>query len=234
MSAVLKRDLLREAQGMKGRLQLILGIATSSLDEAKWQAKQAAKDGVDALLIMAPAYFRRASEAGLLAWFRQVMDASDLPVIVYQNPGMTGITLSDELLQTCAEHPHFAGIKDSSGLAESLPRYRRLVGGDPWLVVGDERLLYDVLEQGWNGTISACGNVIPQWLVEVHQTRSRVKFDLLLPVLEKLRACPQPETNKAIQHRLGLISRPDPMPPLLPADPDEAMAVMRDRLGIQA
>lgn len=231
LSAVVKRDLLREAQRMKGRLQLVLGIATSSLDEAQWQAKQAAKDEADALLLMAPAYFRRASEEGLLAWFRVVMEASDLPVIIYQNPGMTGITLSDDLLQRCAEHPRFAGIKDSSGLAENLPRYRQLVGSEPWMVVGDERLLYGVLEHGWNGTISACANVIPQWLAEVHRSRSRTKFDLILPVIEKLRACPQPETNKAIQHQLGHITRPNPLPPLLPADPTEALAMMNERLG---
>src|SRR4051812_46324331 len=64
LSAVEKRDLLRAMLPMRGKLELILGVATPSLSEAIWSCRQVAKAGATAALVMAPGYFREASEDG--------------------------------------------------------------------------------------------------------------------------------------------------------------------------
>ena len=92
LSAFEKRELLRVADKGRGKLKLILGIATPSLTEAQWLASQAGKNGADAVLVMPPGYFRRATETGIESWFTAVLESSPVPVLVYNFPKMTGIT----------------------------------------------------------------------------------------------------------------------------------------------
>src|ERR1051325_1116008 len=93
LSATEKRDLISCAYGLKGKLDLILGIATPSLDEAIWLSRRAADSGAVATLLMPPGYFREASEEGILTWFGAVLNQSPIPVIVYNFPKRTGVAL---------------------------------------------------------------------------------------------------------------------------------------------
>src|SRR5579862_8782912 len=79
LSAIEKRDLLRTMMPVKGKLDLILGVATPSLSEAIWSCQQAAKAGAKAALVMAPGYYREASEDGICDWFVELMNKADLP-----------------------------------------------------------------------------------------------------------------------------------------------------------
>src|SRR5437588_2512986 len=73
LSPVEKRDLLRDAMPLRGKLELILGIATSSSDEAIWLCKQAGSLGAKAILLMPPFYFREATSCGMQKWFELVI-----------------------------------------------------------------------------------------------------------------------------------------------------------------
>lgn len=244
LSAVEKRDLLRQAMAVCGRLDLILGIATPSLDEAVWLCKQAAAAEATAVLLMAPFYFRDAAEEGIEAWFMQVMDSAPLPVLVYNFPQKTGITLSPELIGRLSKHERFAGLKDSSGSRENLSGYKAAVDTEHVLYVGNEELLIEALDAGWTGTISGAANAIPMWLAQVveeyhsaDRTRENVeaKFELVLPAISALRSHKQPALNKALLHRLGVLPRPNVRPPLsvAPVEAVDAVAdVLQSRLGV--
>lgn len=214
LSAVEKRDLLIGAKRAAGNLELILGISTPSSDEAIWLCKQTANAGGNAVLLMPPGYFREATDEGLLAWFRLVLDRSPVPVIVYNFPKRTGLTLSSELLAKLADHDRFAGVKDSSGERENLSAYRQAVPDHP-LHVGDETLLLEALAEGWTGSISGAANVVPLWLAEVLRQSDDTKFALLKPLLEEIRRRPQPASHKALLHLWGILPCPDVRLPLL-------------------
>lgn len=243
LSAVEKRDLVREAQPLRGGLELVLGIATPSLDEAVWLAKRAAEFGAIGVLVMPPGYFRMVEAEGIRAWFLRLMDASPLPVIAYNFPRMTGITLDADLLASLASHQRFAGVKDSSGERDNLGAYRRAIPQGKLLFVGDERLLLEALRAGWTGTISGAANVVPVWLAEVVRLwhaadpeGAEAKFDLVLPAIEAIRGLPQPAGNKALLHRLGLLDGREPRLPLVALSDDAlvgAFDVLQDRLGIR-
>jgi dihydrodipicolinate synthase/N-acetylneuraminate lyase len=236
LSAVEKRDLIRAAMPLRGTLDLILGIATPSLDEAKWLVSQAGKAGAAAVLVMAPGYYRRASAAGIEAWFLSVLDSAALPVLVYRHPDLTGIDYEPAMIARLAAHPSFGGFKDSSG-PHLWREFKEAIGDKP-MFAGDERHVVAAMDAGWSGTISGCANVIPQWLAAVvreHGTESgAAKFELIGPVLDKLRTSPQPETNKAIQAAWGLIGSGAPRLPLVSAEAGEAMALIEATLGIRA
>lgn len=234
LSAIEKRDLLRKAMPLRGKLSLILGIATTSLEEGIWLAKQAAKDGAEAVLVMAPFYFKEANEEGVAKWFEELMSGSPLPVLVYNFPQRTGVTISAELLARLARHEKFGGAKDSSGDAQNLLGYKQAVGDKP-LFVGNETLLFDALKAGWSGSISGAANTVPQWLSQITAEwlkgdveSAAAKFEILLPALKAIRGAPQPAVNKALLARHGVIDSGNPRLPLLQADHEVVDGVARE------
>lgn len=231
LSAYEKRDLLRTAFSFRGKLKLILGVATPSLTEAEWLCSQAAKNGADAVLVMPPSYFRSATEWGVAEWFEKLADNSPCPLLAYNFPKMTGFTMSTEFVERLSQHTNIVGFKDSSGESQNLQNYRVATKGKD-LFVGNETLLLNALNAGWTGTISGAANCVPQWLVGVLENRDEVKFSLLLPVLETIRASRQPETNKAVLCELGIIKSASPRLPLLYSDPSKVLAIMKERLGL--
>jgi dihydrodipicolinate synthase/N-acetylneuraminate lyase len=217
---------------------LVLGVATPSLDEAKWLAVQAGRAGADAMLAMPPYYFRSVSGEGLAAWFFQLADSSPVPILVYNYPKMTGFRLEPEWVAKVASHPNVAGFKDSSGDRDNLSAYRQ-AAGDRMLFVGDETLLIDALRSGWTGAISGAANVVPEWMARIvaewrhgAMDRASVLFETVLPVIKAVRSCPQPATNKAVLHALGAIMAPDPRLPLVRAEPVGVLKALRERLGV--
>lgn len=236
LGAVEKRDLVRMAAGFGLPLPIILGIATPSLDEAVWLLKQAGKSGASGALLLPPGYVRRAAPEGITAWLRVCLDASPVPVLLYHNPGVNGVGLSPEIVEPLAEHPRFAGIKDSSPQIEHWPQWRKLARPDSLLLVGDERNLLRSLEAGGSGTISGCANLLAQWLVAVVREEGearQAKFELVLPAIEALRGQLQPETTKACLAALGRIDRAEPRLPLLPGNAEPVLTELRRMLGIQ-
>lgn len=212
LSAPEKRDLLAVARPLAGRLDLILGIATPSLDEALWLVRQAGRLGAVAALVMPPGYFRSASEEAIGLWFEALMDDSPIPIIAYNHPAMTGIPLPPNLLGRLAQHPQLIGVKDSSGYVENLLPYREAVPDRVRLYVGDETLLADALDAGWSGSISGAANVLADWLVRIEsdfrsggRESAGAKHVLIRPVLEAIRAAPQPACHKGVLARVGTL-----------------------------
>lgn len=233
LSAVEKRDLIRGAMPLRGKLDLLQGIATSSLEEAVWLSEQAAKCGAAGVLVMPPSYFK-AGEEGIRRWFEALLAMAPLPVVAYNFPQRTGVELSAALLAglSAASGParqRLGGVKDSSGEAANLASFRSAVPALP-MFVGDETLLWSALDAGWSGTISGAANVMPGWLstvVREHGTESgRAKFDLALPAIRAIRAASQPACHKAVLHRLGIIPNPAVRLPLLPPPEEEVERIL--------
>ena len=241
LSAIEKRDLLRIAAAGKGNLKIILAIATSSLQEGKWLCQQTAKSGGDAVLVMAPSYFRREGNQGIREWFQELMDDSPMPVLLYNYPKINGVTLDKELVESLAGHRNFGGIKDSSGDRLNLEMYRGICHSECALFVGDERLLYDALVAGWTGTISGAANLVPGWLSRVvsefqghHQDQAQVTFSFILAVIERIRSFSQPEANKYTLQSWDLIESGLPRLPLKELSCPELAIFIEEKLGIDA
>ena len=241
LSPVEKRDLLRDAMPLRGKLELILGIATSSSDEAIWLCKQAGSLGAKAILLMPPFYFREATSCGMQKWFELVISRSPLPVRIYNFPQRTGFTISPDLLSALCSLDNFCGAKDSSGEEANLLSYKQALGGKD-LFVGNETLLLKALEIGWSGSISGAANAVPMWLSQIEgewrerqRASAEAKFQLLHPVLQALRSHPQPALNKALLHQQGVLAKPDVRPPLLRAEPEHVRnvgSIIQQALGL--
>ncbi|MGV3614556.1 MAG: dihydrodipicolinate synthase family protein [Fimbriimonas sp.] len=210
LSAVEKRDLVKAAVPLADGMAVISGVATPSLEEAVWLCRQSGDAGATAALLMAPGFFREASEAGIEAWFTAVMDRSPIPVLVYNFPARTGVRLEAPLIARLAEHPRFLGLKDSSGERANLSDYAAAAPGKR-LFVGDETLLGDAMAAGWSGTISGAANCLSRWFVaaladwESDRESALAKLELVAPALKALRSAPQPMAHKAILRERGVL-----------------------------
>jgi 4-hydroxy-tetrahydrodipicolinate synthase len=182
-------------------LELILGVGSCALPEALEMVDLASSSGFGSVLCPPPFYFRAASTDGLAAFFRAVLDRSDLPVLLYHIPKVTGIPISDEILDFLGDHPNLAGVKDSSGDPDELGRLcERFLNGT--YLVGNDRLVTSCLDAGGKGSISAAANVAPSLVCAVQRGEAaQVDLDRVRGLLERFGLGP---SVKAILRRGGL------------------------------
>lgn len=134
---------------------LIAGTGAEATRQAIALSRAVAADGADAVLVRAPGYFGPTLGApALRAYFRDVADASPVPVIVYNIPKYTHLSLPAALVAELAEHANIVGIKDSSGDIEHFAAYR--AAAPAWsALVGSASLLLPALERGGDGGVCA-------------------------------------------------------------------------------
>lgn len=127
---------------------------------------RAAAAGADGALVVTPYYFTHDQET-LASYFREVADASDLPVYLYSVPAKTGVHLEPETVGDLAGHPNVAGMKDSAGDMIRFQRERRATGGDFSLFVGSGGVYASGLDAGADGGVLALANVVPGLCAEI-------------------------------------------------------------------
>jgi 4-hydroxy-tetrahydrodipicolinate synthase len=110
-----KSDLLTAVvEAVGDRAQIVAGVGTFDTVHSVHLAQQAAKAGAHALLVVTP-YYSRPPQAGLLAHFRAVADATDLPNLLYDIPVRTGTAIPTDMLIELAAHERIVGVKDAKG-----------------------------------------------------------------------------------------------------------------------
>jgi 4-hydroxy-tetrahydrodipicolinate synthase len=152
----------------RGGLQLLLGIGSCALPEVEAMLRVAEVCGYAAVLCPPPFYFRSAPVGGVADFFRAVLDLSDLPVLLYHIPQVTGVPISERLLDLVGDHENLAGVKDSSGDPEELKRLTARFKEGSYLV-GSDRLVRSCHEAGGSGSISAAASVVPRLVAGVHR-----------------------------------------------------------------
>ncbi|GAB4534753.1 MAG: 4-hydroxy-tetrahydrodipicolinate synthase [Anaerolineae bacterium] len=168
-----------------GRVPVYAGtgaITTRQVIELNKVAEQA---GVDAVSVLTP-FFINPSETELYEHFVAIAEATSLPVLLYNNPGRTGVKLSVGLVARLAEHPNIVGIKDSSGDLTLTIEMVRQTGDDFAVLMGRDSLIYAGLQHGIKGAIAATANVVPGLVVEIYQAFMEGDMARSLAAQEKL------------------------------------------------
>jgi 4-hydroxy-2-oxoglutarate aldolase len=133
---------------------LIAGTGAESTRQAIALTRAAAAEGADAVLVRPPSYFPAVAARSLANYYRAIADASPVPVLVYNIPKYTHVSLPADLLQELSTHTKVVGVKDSSGDLKNLAAYRE--AAPKWAVfVGSGSLLLPALELECDGGIVA-------------------------------------------------------------------------------
>ena len=166
-------------------LDLILGVGSCALPEVLAMVALASSLGYRALLCPPPFYFRSAPARGIAAFFLEVLERSSLPVLLYHIPQVTGVAISDEVLDLLGEHPRLAGVKDSTGDPSELLRLSDRFA-DRCYLVGNDRLVTACVEAGGNGSISAAASVAPALVCAVRRGEAaQADLDRVRALLEE-------------------------------------------------
>lgn len=147
---------VKEAVGDSARV--IAGTGSYNTAETVAFSKAAAECGVDGLLVISP-YYNKPNQAGLLAHFSAVADATALPVMLYNHPGRTGVTIEPATMVALARHPRIKAVKDSSGSMDLVTDYKRQLPADFGLYSGDDPLTLFYLAVGGAGVVSVSSHV---------------------------------------------------------------------------
>ncbi|HEX8772400.1 MAG TPA: dihydrodipicolinate synthase family protein [Pyrinomonadaceae bacterium] len=141
-------------------LALIAGAGQESTRATINEVRRFAEAGADSMLVITPHFYRRAmTQSALVGHYLSVADASPVPVVLYNMPDLTGISIVPETVARLSEHENIIGIKDSSSDILNLAEMLRLVPEDFAVLTGNGPLLYAALAAGARGAILAVGCV---------------------------------------------------------------------------
>lgn len=149
------------------RIPIIAGTGANSTLEAIELTKEAKQLGADAALLVTP-YYNKPTQEGLFQHYKAVAEAVDLPIILYNVPGRTGVDMHNETAVRLAEIPQIVGIKDATG---DVPRGKELIdalqGKNMVVYSGDDATACDLIAVGAKGNISVTANIAPKIMSEL-------------------------------------------------------------------
>lgn len=198
-------------QAARGRVPVLAGAASNDTREAIELARACKQLGAAGTLQVTP-YYTRPTQAGLVAHFTAIADQSDLPVVVYNVPGRTGVDLLPDTVAELARHPKIVGIKEATGDLNRAARLRELLRDRPHfaLLSGDDFTVFPFLALGGHGVISVTSNVAPAWVAGLVDAafggrwdEARALHDRHYPLARALFTQPNPIPVKAAMALLG-------------------------------
>lgn len=152
-----KEQLIKSVRQAVGKdLYITAGAGSNDTEHSVRMARSAQAAGADGILLVTP-YYSRPSQEGLYQHFAKVASETDLPVMLYDIPGRTGVAISDELMKRLAEIDNIVAVKDATGKVEVGAR--RIDETGLAFYSGDDGLNYSWLTQGAVGVISVVGHV---------------------------------------------------------------------------
>jgi 4-hydroxy-tetrahydrodipicolinate synthase len=146
-----KADLLRAVLDAVGdRATILAGVGTFNTEHTLELAATAAKLGADGLLVVTP-YYSKPPQAGIVEHFRQIADSTDVPVMLYDIPGRTGLAIATDTMLRLAEHPSIVAVKDAKG--DLTASAQVIAQGELAYYSGDDALTLPLLSVGAVGVV---------------------------------------------------------------------------------
>lgn len=198
-----------------GRVPVVAGTGSNSTESAIKYTKMAEDAGADGSLQVAP-YYNKPTQEGLFRHFSEISKNTDLPLILYNIPGRTSVTISAETTARLAEIPNVVGTKEATHSMDMVSDLRRMCGSEFSILSGDDSLTLPIMALGGNGVISVAANVAPGAMSDLvtalrsHDAaeidRGRALHYELLPLFRALFLETNPIPVKSAASLIGLCS----------------------------
>lgn len=169
----LARSLIHE------NIQLIVGTGTYSTETTIKETLLAETLGADAALIVTP-YYNRPTQEGLFLHYQAIANASDLPIVVYNIAGRTGVNLQTSTLKKLTSIPSIIGVKEASGNISQMMEViemRNQERPDFRILSGDDNLTLPLMSLGGEGVISVLSNLIPDLMLDLYKACKQGNFE---------------------------------------------------------
>ena len=154
-----ERVIATVVQLVNGRCKVLAGSGANSTAEALHLTRHAKSDGADFSLQVAP-YYNKPTQEGLYRHFATIADSCDIPIVIYNVPGRSGVAVSAETIARLAKNCNVAGVKEASGSVDRVSEILDLC--DIPVLSGDDALTVPMMSVGAVGVVSVASNVIPK------------------------------------------------------------------------
>jgi 4-hydroxy-tetrahydrodipicolinate synthase len=192
-----------------GSLPVVMGLSGYHLGQAVAWVRELCTRPIAGLLVPAPHYIRP-SQAGLLQWFSTLADAATQPLVVYDIPYRTGVSIATETLLTLAGHPNIQAIKDCGGDARKT--LALISDGHLQVLAGEDAQIFGAMAMGGVGAIAASAHLCTAQFVamvahlrEDRLAQARSIWQALAPMVDAVFAEPNPALIKAALAQQGLL-----------------------------
>jgi 4-hydroxy-tetrahydrodipicolinate synthase len=215
---------------VKGRVPVIAGTGSNNTRASIGLTKQAEETGVDGIMLVAP-YYNKPSQEGMYQHFKAIAESTPLPIMLYNIPGRSGVTMSVETIVRLAQIENIVAVKEASGNLDAMAEIISHAPSDFTLYSGDDGLALPVLAIGGAGVVSVASHVIGNEMQEMinHFKNGQVQeaasaHRRLLPIMKALFTAPNPAPVKAALNING-VSVGGLRLPLLPLTEEEKSAL---------
>lgn len=206
-------------QVTKKRIPVVAGTGSNCTETAVYLSKEAEKRGADGLLLVSP-YYNKATQKGLAAHFTAVAEAVGIPIILYNIPGRTGVTIKPETIAAlCKDVDNIVGVKEASGNFSAIATLMSLSEGKVDLYSGNDDQIVPLLSLGGKGVISVLSNVAPRQTHDIcasyfaGDVRTSASLQLkAIPLITELFSEVNPIPVKAAMNMMGKNVGPLRMP----------------------
>ncbi len=211
-----------------GRVTVIAGAGSNCTAEAVSAARHAREHKADAILCITP-YYNKPTQEGLFEHFRSIAVEVDIPVVVYNVPGRTGVNIRPETLERLCELDNIVAVKEASGDLVQISEIHSRCGDRLAILSGEDALTLPILACGGVGTISVTANITPARMREMIDAffaadtrRARELHEALLPITRALFIETNPIPVKTAMRELGMAAGPLRLPLVEMADQNKA------------
>lgn len=186
-----------------GRVPVIAGTGTNNTQKSIQASVRAREIGADAIMLITP-YYNKTNQRGLIAHFTTIADAVKLPVVLYNVPSRTNMTIDAETVETLSENEYIVALKDATNDFDYLEDLKQRLNLDEFaLYSGNDDNIVDYFNQGGHGVISVVANVIPnafQSLYDAKQNDENIhsQFQPIQTLLDALAVDVNPIPVKAL------------------------------------
>ena len=148
------------AKKVAGRVPVIAGTGSNDTPHGIYLSQEAEKAGVDGLLQVTP-YYNKCSMKGLVRHYTAIADSVNIPMIVYNVPGRTGVSMTVDVYKELSKHPLINGVKEASGSTDIVLRTLDACGDDFNIWSGNDNQIVPYMAMGCKGVISVLANICP-------------------------------------------------------------------------
>lgn len=148
------------------RVKVIAGTGSNNTSKALYLTQHAQSAGADAALLVTP-YYNKTTQKGLIHHYEHIAERSNIPLILYNVPGRTGLSFTADTYFALSQIPAINGVKEASGDISLVTRLRSLCGDDFYVWSGNDDQVVPMMALGAVGVISAASNLIPDVMVDL-------------------------------------------------------------------
>ena len=198
---------------VKGRVPVIAGTGSNSTDEAISLTRHAKEAGADGALLITP-YYNKPTQEGLYRHYKAVAEAVDMPLVLYNIPGRTGVNMLPTTVARLAVVKNIVGIKEGSGSVQQASEIAQTCGDRLTVLSGDDPLTLPMMAVGAKGVITVTANVMPKEMAQLVASFQAGRIDEARRIhfaLSALFAALFYETNPIpVKEALGMMGKIDP------------------------